>query len=66
MKRLRDESRKKLIEKIRVDFGGGKRTTEAEMVDVTMGTGRGPPPPPPGAAGYVRSEVDTINNKRQS
>ena len=55
MKRLRDEARKKLVEEIKVDFGGGKRTTEAEMVDITMGTGGGPPPPPPGAAGYVRT-----------
>jgi hypothetical protein len=62
MKRIRDESKAKLLAQIRIDFGTQKRTTEAEMVDANMGGG--PPPPPPGAAGFVMNEVDTINKKK--
>jgi hypothetical protein len=64
MKRLRDESKAKLLAQIRVDFGAQKQTTEAVMVDANMGGGGGGPPPPPGAAGFVMREVDTINKKK--
>jgi hypothetical protein len=63
-KRMRDYSRKKLIEYITAERAGRKRTIAEDMGDASMATGRGPPPSP-GAPGYVGMVVDDINNKRQ-
>jgi hypothetical protein len=64
MKRMRDYSRKKLFDDINAEEAGRKRTPAEDMVDASMGTGRGPPPPP-GAAGYVSMQVDSIDTRRK-
>jgi hypothetical protein len=65
MKRMRDYSRKKLFDDINAEEAGRKRTPAEDMVDASMGTGRGPPPPPPGAAGYVSMQVESIDTRRK-
>jgi hypothetical protein len=66
IRRMRDDIHNKFMDDINVDFGGGKKPTASQMTDVVMGTGGGGPRgPPPGSAGFVRTAVDHINNKRQ-
>ena len=67
VRRIREDIHKKFIDSINVDFGGGKKPVASQMADAVMGTGGGGGPrgPPPGSAGFVRMEVENINNKRQ-
>jgi hypothetical protein len=66
---MREDIHKQFIDDVRADIAGGKKPVAEQMTDAVVGTGGGGgprgPPPAPGTAGYVRSAVDDIGQKRQ-